>query len=73
MAEAGEAGVPVDDLHPDAMPDWDSEQWERAERSDLLHRLPEKVWPEAPEPEPEAPCISSTSSTFPGGGEDEGG
>lgn len=73
MAEAREEAVSVDDLDPDAMAGWTADQWERAHFSGLLQRLPEEVWLEAPEPDSEAPCQSSTSSTYPEDGEDDGG
>ncbi|HYD38501.1 MAG TPA: hypothetical protein VEA60_12865, partial [Allosphingosinicella sp.] len=77
MAEAGEAAVRVDDLHPEVMADWNDDQWQRAEASGLLERLPEQAWVEITnESEASAatePGQSSTSSTFPDSGEEEEG
>jgi len=69
IAEAGDSALRVDDLHPEGMAGWNGDQWERAELSGLLARLPERAWVplsgESHGPEPDASWQSSTSSTFP--------
>lgn len=47
MEEARQAGaeaVEVGDLHPDGMPEWSADQWERAESSGLLAAVPVEAW-----------------------------